>query len=222
MSTPTDKNPRNPQAPFLPHPSIQPYPAAAITMDAPVDSLGERFRDIVEFDLSSPRSYAEMVAKYPRAWELYYNDQVTPEYSPENAIKLRDAIRFFLYITTTETINVDETFISDGVFSQGEQVRVDSVEISPFMRESGGTYRHPNAFSDVEVYNRETVDGTVELPLLRMASSRLISERLEGRPHLGKMYSSAQLAMTEYEISRATPGTEYDQFGPYATGRNTF
>lgn len=199
----------------------QPTPAAAITMDAPVDSLGERYRNIVEFDLSSQEVYAAMLVKYPEAWSSYY-DEVAPSYTPENSVKLNEAIKFWLYITDSETINVEDYAFGDGLYSDGEEVRVDAPRLSPYMSEGGGTYENPNAAYDQEVYDRVTTNGTVPLPLLEMDGDKDVSSRTVDKPQLSSMYSAEQLAMVEYEISRAAPKSQYDQFGPYATGKNTY
>lgn len=202
--------------------TYQPYPAAAITMETPVDSLGERYRLIVEFDLSSEEAYDAKVAEYPDAWEAYYDEAPVPAYSPENALRLQESIKFWLYMNEGETINVDETFDSNGVFSQGEEVRVEAPRISPYMSESGGTYEHPNATWDQEVYNRVTNDGADPLPLLETDSSREVSSRTVDRPQIADMYSAEQLARREYELHRSSPVSQYDHYGPYATGKNTY
>lgn len=200
--------------------TFQPTPAAAITMDTPVDSLGERYRDIVEFDLSSESVYDSMLVDYPDAWSAYY-DEVAPAYTPENAVKLRDAIKFWLYITESETINV-EPYASGGIYSDGEEIRVEAPRLNPYMSESGGTYENPNATYDQTVYNSVTSNGTVPLPLVTMDGEKSVSDRATDKPQLASMYSAEQLAMVEYEISRAAPKSQYDQFGPYATGKNTY
>ena len=202
----------------------QPHPAAAITMDTPVDSLGERYRLIVEFDLSSEEAYDEMVTRFPDAWDSYYGPEepalVAPAYSPENALALKEAIKFWLYMNEGETANVDETF--DSVFSQGEELRVDAPRVSPYMSESGGTYQNPDAVWNQEVYDSVTNNGTEPIPLVPTDSSRDVADRVDVNPNLSEMYSTYQLARQEYELHRNLPSTEYDYYGPYATGKNTY
>lgn len=202
--------------------TYQPYPAAAISMDTPVDSLGERYRLIVEFDLSSSYAYDAKLVDYPNAWEAYYDETPAPAYTPENAVKLQEAIKFWLYMNEGETVNFDDTFDSNGVFSHGEEIRIDAPRISPYMREGGGTYENPNATWDQEVYDRVTNNGADPLPLLEMDSDRPISDRAIDKPQISHMYSAEQLARREYEISRAIPKSEYDWGGPYASGKNTY
>lgn len=200
--------------------TYQPYPAAAITMNSPVDSLGERYRLVVEFDLSSEEAYDAMVTEYPDAWDAYYDEAVAPAYSPENAVKLQEAIKFWLYMDDGETVNVDPSF--DSVFSQGEEIRVDAPRVSPYMRESGGTYENPDAAYNQDVYDRVTNGETEPIPLLETDSSRDVADRAIDKPQLLDMYSSYQLARSEYELHRSSPVSQYDQFGPYATGKNTY
>ena len=203
----------------------QPVPAAAVTMDTPVDSIGERYRDVVEFDLSSEVAYDSFVAKYPDAWDAYFGPEnpaiVTPAYSAENAVSLKEAIKFYLYVNEGETINVVD-YVRGGIYSPEEAVRVDAPRISPYAAESGGAYENPDSFYDSEVYSNVTSGETIPIPLLPTDGSRDVSDRVTDKPHLSGMYSSEQLAMKEYEINRASPKTEYDNFGPYAVGRNTY
>jgi hypothetical protein len=206
--------------------TYQPVPAAKITLDTPVDSLGERYRKVVEFDLSSEEAYDEMVTLYPTAWDLYYEGTdfagSAPAYSPEDAVRLQEAIKFYLYSTESETINVEDSAYISGIISDGEEIRIDAPRVSPYMSESGGTYENPDAFYNQEVYDRVTNDGVDPLPLAVADGVRAVSDRIVDKPQLSDMYSTEQLAMLEYEISRATPKSEYDHFGPYATGKNTY
>jgi hypothetical protein len=205
--------------------NYQPYPAAAISMDTPVDSLGERYRSIVEFDLSSVVSYDAFVTKYPTAWDAYYGPELpaldAPSYSPENALKLQEAVKFYLYMNEGETINV-EPYDYGGLLSDGDNILVTAPSITPYAAESGGAYENPNAFYDQDVYDRVTNNGTEALPLLEMDSARDINARAVDKPQLLEMYSTEQLAMKEYEVSRNTPVSDYDWGGSYATGRNTY
>lgn len=200
--------------------TYQPYPAAAITMDSPVDSLGERYRLVVEFDLSSEEAYDDMVTEYPDAWEAYYDETPTPAYTSENALKLQEAIKFWLYMDDGETINVDPSF--DSVFSQGEEIRIDAPRVSPYMSESGGTYENPDAVWNQEVYDNVTTDGTDPIPLLETDGSRDVADRIIDKPQIGEMYSAYQLARREYELHRSSPVSQYDWGGSYATGKNTY
>lgn len=206
--------------------TYQPTPAAAITMNTPVDSLGERYRKIVEFDLSSAESYDAMVVKYPNAWGLYYDGTAfagaAPAYTPEDALRLQEAIKYYLYTTESETANVDFSTFIDGLIDDADEIRVDAPRLHPYMSESGGTYENPDAAYNQEVYDRVTNDGVDPIPLLETDSSRLIIDRVADKPHLASMYSAEQKTMFEYQISRATPKSEYDQFGSYAVGKNTF
>jgi hypothetical protein len=203
----------------------QPVPAAAITLDTPVDSYGERYRDIVEFDLSSPTAYASIVTRFPNAWDSYYGPEipsiVTPAYSDENAVLLREAVKFYLYINEGETINVD-LYAPGGLISDGEAIRSDSPRISPYTAEGGGAYENPNAFYDQAVYNSVTSNGTQPIPLLPTDGSRDMADRAVAKPYLSDLYSSAQLLMKEYEVTKASPKTEYDWGGSYSSGRNTY
>lgn len=206
---------------------FQPTPAAAISMNTPVDSLGERYRSIIEFDLSSEEVYDAMVVKYPTAWDLYYDGTdfagSAPAYTPEDAVRLQEAIKYYLYTTETETANVAfSTYIEGLMIDDADEIRVDAPRLHPYMSESGGTYENPDAAYNQEVYDRVTNDGVDPIPLLPTDGSRAIADRLVDKAYLGDMYSTEQQAMLEYQISRAAPKSEYDQFGSYATGKNTF
>lgn len=209
----------------------QPYYSGSIEMAAPVDAAGERYRNIVEFDLTDSDVYDDMLAKYPTAWVEYYDDSA-PGYSAENAVKLQEAIKFHLYINEGESANVvpflvesgEEEEIAfevyEGIISNYEGAFKDAPRISPYMKESGGTYEHPNAFYDQTVYGN--VESSGFLPLVIMDGDTAINDRVAVNANLADMYSVEQLALKEYQTSRATPKSQYDWGGSYSTGKNTY
>lgn len=198
----------------------QPYPAGFINMDAPVDAMGERYRVITEFDLSSEAAYDSMLEKYPDAWKTYY-DEDAPEYSEENALKLQEAIKFYLYISDGETANV-EIYESGGIISIDGVALSDAPAMPSPYASQGGAYENPNAFHDREVYDTVTNGGVNPLPTVTLNSEVTISSRTTDKAHLAEMYSEEQLAMKEYETTKAAPKSPYDWGGPYATGKNTY
>ena len=181
---------------------------------AGIDSLGEKYRDIVEFDLNSSVSYDSIVSTYPTAWDTYFGGSSgAPSYSSENALKLKEAIAFYLWISEDE--------------SYEDVAAIPSIDFSPYIREEGsstGTYENPNAFYDVDVYNRVTDNGANSLPRVDLGGDRVISASLDsGRSvDFSTLYSSEQLGSTEYETVRKGPKSVYDWGGPYATGKKTY
>lgn len=184
-----------------------------IVKDTPIDSLGERYRDIVEFDLNSEAAYDGIVTDYPDAWDAYYGTGAAPAYSYENALALKDAVAFYLYITE------DETY---------QDVPAErAVDFAPYIREEGssiGTYENPDAYYDEDVYNRVTNDGADPVPRVEMDGSKIVGagNLTTEKPQYTEMYSAEQLASTEYETVRKGPRTAYDWGGAYATGKNTY
>jgi hypothetical protein len=204
----------------------QPYPAGFITMAAPVDAQGERYRTTVEFDLTSPDAYAVMVAKYSSAWPEYYGTSA-PQYSPAAAAKLQEAIKFWLYINDGEVANVDfptnlshedvTTSTEGGIVSLDENFFRPSPRVSPYTQDGGSTYENPNAVHDQAVFDNVTSGGLNPLPKVTMNSEKLISGRKNA-----SLYSAEQQSMREYQVSKAAPKSPYDYGGPYNTGGNTY
>lgn len=179
-----------------------------------IDSLGEKYRDIVEFDLNSEAAYDGIVSTYPDAWDTYYGGSSgAPDYTPDNALQLKEALAFYLWITEDE--------------EYGEIPAEESIDFAPYIREEGsgtGTYEHPNAFYDTDVYNRVTNDGDDPLPRVELNSERTIASTTgSGRDvDYAEIFSAEQLQSTEYETVRKGPQSFYDWGGPYATGKKTF
>ncbi len=184
-----------------------------IVKDTPIDSLGERYRDIVDFDLTSEEVYDDLVADYPDAWDAYYSTGAAPAYSYENASSFKDALAFYLYITEDETYQY--------VASE------DSTDFAPYIREEGsspGTYENPDAYYNQDVYDRVTNSGADPLPRVEMDGDKVIGANnlTTDKPQYAEMYSTEQLAATEYETVKKGPKTAYDWGGAYATGKNTY
>lgn len=184
-----------------------------IVKDTQIDSLGERSRDIVEFDLNSEEAYDDIVAEYPDAWDTYYSTGSAPAYTYENAVALKEALAFYLYITEDETYQ--------------DVIAEESIDFAPYIREEGsstGTYENPDAFYDPEVYDRVTNGGVDPVPRVELNGDKVVgaNDLTTEKPQYADMYSSEQLASTEYETVRKGPKTAYDWGGPYATGKNTY
>lgn len=212
-------------------------PAAGITMGAPVDAMGERYRLIVEFDLNSKDAYDEMVDTYPAAWVEYYGEGTSvPGYSLENALKLQEALKFWLYMNEGETANVvpyNKGFISSSTEEEesenGSPVYIDDAQaafkntprISPYTQRDG-TYENPNATYDQEVYSL-VVNGE-ELPVVHGNGGLLTidSDKLTDKPQYSVMYSSGYRSMLEYEATQKLPTTPWEYGGSYHTGKNTY
>jgi len=179
-----------------------------------IDSLGEKYRNIVEFDLNSEAAYDDIVSQYPNAWDEYFGGSSgAPDYSFENAQKLQEALAFFLYVSDGETY--------DDIAAE------ESIDFAPYIREEGsstGTYENPDAFYDTDVYNRVTNDGADPVPRVELNGERTVGSVLgSGRDvNYSDLYSSEQLNSTEYETVRNGPKSFYDWGSPYATGKKTY
>lgn len=194
----------------------QAYPAGFIDMAAPVDAMGERYRSVVEFDLSDSAAYTAIATAYSDAWDTYYGTGAAPAYSHENALKLQEAVKFWLYISDGETANV-EAYASGGIISKDNDALVSQPRISPYTAESGSTYENPNVFYDQTTYDNVTTDGANPIPHVQMNGERAISSRKNA-----SLYSAEQQAMKEYQITKAAPKSPYDWGSPYNTGGNTY
>lgn len=191
------------------------------------DSYGERFRDIVEFNRSDPASVAALFAKYPEAWQAFY-DEVAPTplvpvgASPEQVFevgtKLYDAIHFWLYITEDETISLIRP-PDPGQFSVIEPDNEQSFETQPRIAPyPPGQLENPNAFHDQEVFDRVTNNGADPLPLVDSNGWRIMSNVVAGSTVAG-LLSAPQLGMTEYETTHNVFSSPYDYGGMYSASR---
>jgi len=135
-------------------PTNAPDVGRALIDKVPIDARTEPYREIVQFDLSSSDSYNSIVAKYPDAWNAYYETGAAPAYSPDNAVKLQSAISFWLYMSAGEYIDASGNLISPETAQQiaGKEDH----DFDPYNKDPGSgisTLNIPQIYFDPKAYD---------------------------------------------------------------------
>lgn len=205
-----------------------PKPGTSILQDTRTKSYREPYAPGVEFVIDSQGVYSEFAGKYPHAWVEYYGGVSQPSYSPENAVKFQEAIRFWEYNNIGETVTfpkpaLPNTYGAPELPATGEDVKQPSWVANFAPRGGDATYENPEAFYDGNVYARtvgKNSDGTSgatgELPRAILNGSRQIAD------NPNDIFSSGYVTKTEYETTYSVPKTPYEWGGEYATSKRRY
>lgn len=202
--------------------NYQPYVAASNVNATPVDSQGERYATIIDFDVSSADVYSKIKDEvlYQTAWDTYFDEEngIPQTYTPENALKLREAVKFYLYFNDDEIVNYDPTYPSDGVWSEGEKVRQNSVGITRM-----APFENPAVFHDYDQYVSSIggdVDNPQPIPLIVPDGTKGAVVTAD-KPWMAEVVTSEYLTLNEWESTKRSPKTEYEFGGAYSVGKNS-
>jgi len=140
-------------------PTNAPNAGQSLTDNAPIDARTEPYRNIVQFDLNSETAYNDIVTKYPDAWNAYYETGAAPAYTYANALKLQDALSFWLYMNADYYIDSAGNLVPPETTHQNTAAT--DYNFDPYNVEPGtgiGTLENPQIFFDPTAYEN-TVDS---------------------------------------------------------------
>ena len=203
-----------------------------------IDGSTERYRVKYEFDISSPEEYQAAWTEYPYAWDVYVgtsgvvfgdkpfsSDTLVEDRLLPNPVVLLSAINFYIYTEGEDTLfaeaqreilQVRVADATDGI-PLVDDGRIRS--LTNYINETGsglGTYEHPNAFYDPEVYDN-VVSSDGFLPRVTLDGSLTLANKYEEQPIL-EVLTTQEKARTVYENILNGPESIYGWGSPYATG----
>lgn len=202
-----------------------PHPGTKITQKTPTVAYRDKITPVAEFDVNSKAAYDQMVIDFPNAWDEYFGGSGgAPAYTPEDAVKLQEAVRFWQYMNIGEDI-LEEPTNQTEADAWAAQNRWHSEHATTFAPKAGdAAYENPEAFYDPEVYDRQVVpdgDGNRDpqgLERLPLDSAQTIS----AHDPKDDVFDTEYLGMTEYETTHRSPANPYEWGGEYAVGKNVY
>ena len=178
----------------------------------------------VEIDATNSEAYDKLKNDFPLAWDSYFGGSGgAPAYSPDNALKLQEAVRFWEYMNVGEFVtqlvtnhaaeNDPDKF---GTLTDAKEFAENTSSVGVFPTPEGGL-KKPASYYDPAAYteNTSTINNEVVF-----AGTGVNSDRTVNDPR--GIFSAGYTTLDEYETTRRVAETPYEWGSEYSVGRNTY
>lgn len=212
-----------------------PTPGIEIVQKTGTKSYRDMYSPGVEIDAMSAKSYNDLKSEFPGAWDSYFGGTSgAPGYTPENALKLQEAVRFWEYMNVgeivtqlvpTDTGEVDEVteepIMRQGTIEEPKAFAGNTIADARYPYFKEGALLRPEAFYDPEAYASTTTTSNDDLAGVDtvLASTGVNSDRTLGSDPLN-IFSPGYENLTEYNTTRRVAETPYEWGSEYSVGRN--